>query len=179
MSIRHAILGFLSWTPLTGYDLKKLFADSPVLYWSGNNNQIYRTLIQLHEEKLVTTETQYQGSKPPRKIYTITEQGRAELRQWVCATPELPHLRSSFLVQLAWADQLDPGELDSLLARYEEELQTEWLMLRAREQRQPVAPRRTPREIYLWDMIAENWTSFYEHELYWVRKLRRELEAGK
>ncbi|RPI32756.1 MAG: DUF4180 domain-containing protein, partial [Chloroflexota bacterium] len=42
MDIKFAILGYLSWRPFSGYDLKKLFADSAAFYWSGNNNQIYR-----------------------------------------------------------------------------------------------------------------------------------------
>jgi hypothetical protein len=42
MSIKHAILGFLSWQPSTGYELKKLFAESDTLSWSGNNNQRWK-----------------------------------------------------------------------------------------------------------------------------------------
>jgi hypothetical protein len=34
---------------------------------------------------------------------------------------------------------------------------------------------RTPREAVLWGMIQENWISFYETELKWVRKLRKQL----
>ena len=67
MSIRHAILGFLSWQSFSGYDLKKMFSDSTALYWSGNNNQIYTTLVQLREEGLVEQEVQYQASLPAKK----------------------------------------------------------------------------------------------------------------
>lgn len=176
MSIKHAILGFLSWRPLTGYDLKKIFAESTTLYWSGNNNQIYRTLVELHEDGLVTIEVQPQENKPPRKIYTITGKGRDELRQWVLSAPELPQVRSSFLVQLTWADQLAPGELDALLAAYEEELYVKVLMLREQARRDPGMPARTQREAYLWDMINENTRSMYEHELAWVRNLRDGLQ---
>ncbi len=182
MSIKHAILGFLSWTPLTGYELKKLFAESVTLYWSGNNNQIYRTLVELHQEHLVTLEVQHQADRPSRKLYTITDKGQAELRQWVLSTPELPQLRNRFFVQLAWADQLDSAELDGLLATYEEELRVQLLMLRTQERRKTVSPDRTPREAYLWGMIMEDFVSFHEHELNWVRKLRQtlgEMENGK
>jgi DNA-binding PadR family transcriptional regulator len=175
MSIRHAILGFLSWTPLTGYDLKKLFADSEVLPWSGNNNQIYRALVELHDEDLVTRDVQQQESRPARKVYGITEKGRAELRQWLHSVPELPQLRDPFLIQLAWADQLSADELDTLLGTYEEELSVKLLMLRAENQRHDVSPRRTPRETYLWAMITENRVLHFEQELAWVRKLREEL----
>ena len=175
MSIKHAILGFLSWTPLTGYELKKLFAESTTMHWSGNNNQIYKALVELHREELVTLEVQHQDDHPSRKIYTITEKGRSELRQWVLSTPEPPQIRNSFLVQLAWADQLEADELDALLAQYEEEVTVQLAMAGEQKQRNRNSPQRTPREAYLWQMIAENQISFYESELNWVRAVRREL----
>lgn len=175
MTIKYAILGFLSWRPLSGYDLKKIFADSMFFYWSGNNNQIYTTLVQLHKEKLVAGEVQHQESGPSRKIYTITEKGLSELRAWLLSAPEPPQLRNSFLIQLAWADQLELGELDTLLAKYEYEVQMQALMCREQKRRNLVNPARTHRESYLWDMIADNWIAFYEHELAWTQKLRQEL----
>ncbi len=176
MTIRYAILGFLSWRSLAGYDLKKLIADSPVSYWSGNNNQIYRTLVELHAEGLVTGEVQPQEHLPARKVYTITEPGRAALAEWVRTTPELPQLRHTFLIQLAWADQLAPEELDALLAAYEHQVEMQGLMLREALRRgTPEHPARTKREAYLWDMIAENNLGVYEGELAWVRRVRAGL----
>lgn len=175
MAIKYAILGFLSWRSLSGYDLKKIFEDSQFFYWSGNNNQIYTTLVQLHKEELVTTEVQHQERGPSRKLYTLTEKGRSELRQWLLSAPEPPQLRNSFLIQLAWADQLEPTELDTLLEKYEHEVQMQSLMGQEQKRRNLTTPARTPRESYLWDMIADNWITFYEHELAWVRKLRQEL----
>lgn len=174
MSIQHAILGFLSWKPLSGYDLKKLFAESPVMHWSGNSNQIYRALVELHQQGLVMREVQPQESLPARKEYRITAAGQAALRQWVTAAPEPPLLRNTFLVQLAWADQLTVEELDALLANYEAEMDVHARMLRQRAARQLDAPQRTPRERYLWQMINENWISFYETQLAWARAVRQE-----
>ena len=176
MNIKYAILGFLSWRPFTGYDIKKVFTESEFIYWSGNNNQIYRTLMQLHREELVTNEVQYQENYPPRKVYTITDKGLDELREWVLSSPELPQIRNTFLIQLAWADQLESSELDSLLEKYEYEIQMQLLMRQERERRGSANPARTPREAYLWDMIFQNWIITYENELAWVRKLRSELK---
>jgi DNA-binding PadR family transcriptional regulator len=175
MSIKHAILGFLSWSPLTGYELKKLFSESTTMHWSGNNNQIYKALVELHREALVTLEVQHQDDHPSRKIYTITEKGRSELRVWVLSAPEPPQIRNSFLVQLAWADQLGTDELDTLLAQYEEEVTVQLAMAGEQKQRNRNSPQRTSRETYLWQMIAENQIAFYESEVRWVQKLRREL----
>ncbi len=190
MSIDYAILGLLSWRSLTGYDIKKMFAGSAAFYWSGNNNQIYTTLVKLHENGLVTREVEAQGDTPPRKIYSITAQGKAELKKWLFSEPEPPQLKNTFLVQLAWADQLSPEELNTLLDQYEAVMQMQLSMLQVQQQQKNVAPSgkvqdayinaaqaRTPREAVLWSMIQENWISFYENELKWIRKLRKQLNT--
>lgn len=189
MSIEHAILGLLNLQPLSGYDIKKMFAGSAVIYWSGNNNQIYTTLVKLHENELVTVEVELQANRPSRKIYSITAKGKAELKKWLLSEPEPPQLKNSFLVQLAWADQLSPDELDSLLGKYESEMQMQVYMLQTQERQKNLSPSGIPRDAYinitmartareakLWSMIQENWISFYENELSWVRKLRQELQ---
>jgi len=177
MSIRYAILGFLSVRPLSGYDLKKIFEDSIIFHWSGNNNQIYRTLVELHHEGMVTQEIQQQDDYPARKIYTITEKGLAELRQWALGEPELPQIKHAFLVQLAWADQLENDELDILLRQYEAEVRDQLAMAQELKRRKNFSPQRTPREAYLWDAIMDNKISFYENELNWVRQVRETLES--
>lgn len=177
MTIQYAILGFLSWRPLSGYDLKKLIADSQAFYWSGNNNQIYKTLVQLHAEGLVESEVQQQENYPARKEYRLTERGAAALRQWVLSAPELPQFRSTFLVQLAWADLLDAAELEDLLARYEHMVEMQVLILQERERRGNLNPARTPREAHLWRAIGSYFVTAYADELAWVRKLRKELSG--
>lgn len=152
-----------------------MFADSATLHWSGNNNQIYKTLIELHKENLVTQAIQHQEDHPSRKIYTITDKGLSELRQWVLTAPELLLVKHSFLIQLAWADQLTADELDALLGKYEEEVYAQLLLLQMQSQRKINVPDRTSRERYLWDMVMKNWISLYDNELKWVRQLRLEL----
>jgi PadR family transcriptional regulator, regulatory protein AphA len=171
VTIRYAILGLLSWQPCTGYDLKKIIADSSTLYWSGNNNQIYTTLIQMNKEGLVTVEVHPQESLPSRKIYTITEAGRSALREWVLSAPEPFELRSSFLIQLSWADQLGAKELDALLAAYEQEIE-ENLVTQREKARRAQSPERTPREKYLWEMVSKNLLGLYENEIAWIKEVR-------
>lgn len=169
MSIQHAILGILSVRPLTGYDVKKVMQDSPFMYWSGNNNQVYKALVALHDEGFVTQETQHQDGAPSRKVYTITEAGLAELRRWSLSTPDLPELKKPFLVQLAWSWQLRGAELSALLDQYEEAVRGRLLV----EQGQANAPDRTPREAAVWALIDENVIDTYERELQWIQRVRR------
>lgn len=174
--IEYAILGLLSWRPLTGYDLKQIFRNSSTMYWSGSNNQIYRTLVKLHEDNLVKRVIEDQGSGPSRKIYSITETGEDALRDWLLSTPELPEIKHSFLIQLAWADRLTDEELDNLLAKYEEEINLRWIMQHEDTERNAENnPNRTEREKLLWDSINNNWIATYERELNWVQALRADL----
>ena len=182
MSISHAILGFLSWKPFTGYELKKLFADALSFHWSGNNNQIYGSLVELHKSGAVSIEVQQQEKYPAKKLYTITDQGRAELRDWLLTEPELPILRSLAHIQLAWSECLSGEELDGLLASYERQISDQAIMCRETIRRRSEAPAgndapgRSAREKLIWYSIDENRASFYEGELAWARKLRAKLK---
>jgi DNA-binding PadR family transcriptional regulator len=189
MSIRHAILGFLSWKPFTGYELKRLFADSLSFHWSGNNNQIYGSLVELHRSGAVSIEVQQQEKLPARKLYTITEEGRAELRAWLLSEPELPAFRSLAHTQLAWAECLSDAELDGLLASYERKLADQAIMCRERMRRSleetgeagyagagRAEPRRNARERLVWRSIDESQVAFYETELGWTKNLRLRLK---
>lgn len=177
MSISHAILGILSCKPSTGYDLKKIIQELSFMYWSGNNNQIYKALVELLDEGFVTNEVQHQESSPSKKIYTITKEGLAELKEWVFSSPELPELKKPFLIQLAWADQLQPDELNTLLTGYENRIRMQILLQKEKQRRGTFSPARTPREIYLWEMIQENIISSYENELIWLEKIRKAIES--
>ncbi|KNY29586.1 DUF4180 domain-containing protein [Pseudobacteroides cellulosolvens] len=175
MSIKYAILGLLSWKPFSGYDMKKVFEESSTMYWSGNNNQIYKSLVQLTEEGLVTNEVQHQENSPSKKLYFITEDGLAELKEWVLSSPELPELKNTFLIQLSWAYQLDDGELKKIIANYENSVKMQLVLQQEKIRRGINSPNRNHRETLLWDMINENTLSFYRNEIAWIQNLHKEL----
>ncbi|MEA4925300.1 MAG: PadR family transcriptional regulator [Syntrophomonadaceae bacterium] len=175
MSINHAVLGLLSIKPFSGYDLKKLIQDSFFMPWSGNNNQIYKALVELHDEGLVSKTVQHQESSPSKKIYAITAKGSAELKKWMLAVPDAPEFKKIFLIQLAWADQLDQEEIETMLSQYEKEIKIQILIRQEKKVRGSFSPDRTERETYLWDMIHDNLVSSLNYELYWIKKLRQGL----
>ncbi len=175
MSIQYAILGFLSWRPATGYDLKKQFEESTFMYWSGNNNQIYKSLLALQEEGLVKNETIHQEGAPSKKVYTITMEGMEKLKSWVMTSPEAPEFRKPFLVRLAWADQLSDPELAQLLSEYESEVQLQLVTHQELKRRGIPSPNRTPRETLIWNRITDNLISSYQNELDWIRAITKDL----
>ncbi len=146
MDLRSAILGLLSWKPSSGYDLKRIISDSDVFYWSGNNNQIYKSLIELQREGLVTYQVQLQESLPAKKIYSITDPGFSALRQSLLEAPEIPELHKSFLIQLAWAEILSDEEILALLEKYADEIANRLRMYQAQAARSGSSPDRSKRE---------------------------------
>lgn len=86
--LKYALLGFLSYTPLTGYELEGWINVSTGNFWHAKLSQIYATLKALEEDGKLTSHVEPQEGRPDRRVYTITEAGRADLNQWL-ATPVL------------------------------------------------------------------------------------------
>src|SRR5258707_12071742 len=83
MSLPHLLLGLLNASPMSGYDLNKVFNTTIQHFWTTDQSQIYRTLYKLEEEGKVRVETIIQEDNPNKKVYHVTEVGAAELRQWL------------------------------------------------------------------------------------------------
>jgi PadR family transcriptional regulator, regulatory protein AphA len=179
MDLRSAILGLLSWKPSSGYDLKRIISDSDIFYWSGNNNQIYKSLVELQQESLVTYQVQLQESLPAKKVYTITDQGLSALHQSLLEAPETPELHKSFLIQLAWAEILSDEEILALLEKYTEEIAVRLRMYQAQAVRPASRPDRSKREQYLWKRIEENLIAACQAELDWVLQTQQEFRERK
>lgn len=116
MSLEYAILGFLNYSPLSGYDLKKVFDDSVQHFWPADQSQIYRTLSGLEEQGWVEVEVVNQAERPDRKVYSITEMGRTELVNWLAIEPREKASRSAALVQVFFFGQLSD---EIILERFE------------------------------------------------------------
>ena len=178
MDLRAAILGLLSWKPASGYDLKRIISNSDIFYWSGNNNQIYKSLIELQKDGRVTCQVQLQESLPAKKVYSITEKGLSELHQSLLAAPEIPELHKNFLIQLAWAEALSDAEILALLEKYADEIEARLRMAQRQAAQPGSGPGRSKREQYLWKRIAENLIDAWQTELDWVRQTQLEFREG-
>jgi DNA-binding PadR family transcriptional regulator len=110
MSLPHAILGILQQESMSGYDLKtRCFDVSIAHFWPADQAQIYRTLDKMSEEGWVESRVEIQQDRPNRRVYSITEAGRAELKRWLSTPQALPAVREPFLIQVFFArDLLNP-----------------------------------------------------------------------
>ncbi|MCA9926657.1 MAG: PadR family transcriptional regulator [Anaerolineales bacterium] len=83
MSLQHTLLGFLNYGSMTGYELKQTMDVSTANFWYAKQSQIYMTLKKMEEKGLVFSDVEAQDGRPDRRVYTITDAGRAALDNWL------------------------------------------------------------------------------------------------
>jgi DNA-binding PadR family transcriptional regulator len=115
MSLRHALLGFLNYGPMTGYELKKFFDVSVSHFWSAELSQIYPALKQMEAEGLIETKVEFQEGRPNRKVCSITEDGRQELLDWMRRPTEPEQVREPILVKTFFGSTISTEELTRVL----------------------------------------------------------------
>ena len=116
MSLEFAILGFLSYQPMSGYDLKKMFDTSVRHFWYADQSQIYRTLAKLTKEEMTVVERVEQVDRPDRKVYSITPAGREAFQGWLLGPFPAQEAKSGPLVQVFFSGKLSDAEV---LARFQ------------------------------------------------------------
>lgn len=81
---RYMIMGLLSCSPMTGYDIKK-WADMCLKYllMDMSYGQIYPILARLEQDGLAMVTTGPTGKRTGSKTYQLTDKGLAEVRAWV------------------------------------------------------------------------------------------------
>lgn len=115
MSLEHAVLGLLSYEPMTGYDIKKMVDLSVSHFWPAVQSQIYKTLGRMEADGWLTVETIPQEPRPPRKVYAITETGRSELLAWLEAPQPPSEVRLAWLIQVFFAGRISDEKVITLL----------------------------------------------------------------
>ena len=96
-SIVGVILGLLSHEDLTGYEIKKRMDTSLKYFWGASYGSIYPALSDLVERGLAIKRD---GSENNRSkiIYSITDEGRSYLKEWLKLPVERDELRYETLV---------------------------------------------------------------------------------
>jgi DNA-binding PadR family transcriptional regulator len=69
----------------SGYELTRRFDRSIGYFWSATHQQIYRTLRTMEADGWVSATVVAQQGRPDKKVYTVSDAGRAELARWIGA----------------------------------------------------------------------------------------------
>jgi DNA-binding PadR family transcriptional regulator len=102
MSIKYAVLGLLHYRDMHGYEIKNHIEHNFGSMWTVNYGQIYTSLKTLvNEGCIVLTEVvPSENGTPSRKLYSLTDKGKEEFKNWLKSRPERPVLlRDPFMTR--------------------------------------------------------------------------------
>jgi len=85
VALPHAILVSLSEQSGSGYELARRFDRTIGYFWAATHQQIYRTLRTMELEGWVQATPVVQHGRPDKKVYSVSDAGRAELARWISA----------------------------------------------------------------------------------------------
>jgi DNA-binding PadR family transcriptional regulator len=114
MTLKHVLLGFLSYGPKTGYSLHKSIYEPlrPSL------PEIYRALNKMLDEKLLTSKRVAQEKLPAQNVCQITEKGLLELQNAFKQAQD-SRLTGENLLSLLWfGTRVDQKDISNLLRQF-------------------------------------------------------------
>jgi PadR family transcriptional regulator, regulatory protein AphA len=176
MSLRGAILGFLSLDPTTGYTLKQRFDGSVRSFWSATQSQIYRELYALEDEGLVESKVQAGRGRPDKKVYSLTRSGRTAFKEWLAQPLPPLELRHPLLLKLVFAAEMDPGALEAVLTSYADAMREREREYRLRlDDKRIFSLARSARERALWQLSIEHGLDWCRMEIAWIERTLKKL----
>ena len=101
----YAMLGLLARKPQSAYELNALMQHSLIrVYWPRAESHVYSEPKKLLAHRLVTEQKEKLSGRN-RTVYTITDQGRDRLREWLRneAGTDL-RMQAEFMLKLILAD---------------------------------------------------------------------------
>lgn len=96
----YIILGLLNHENLSGYDIKKRIEFMISQFWEVGYGQIYPTLKTLEERGLVIKRPGTDSKGPEKNLYTITDEGREVLTEWLRVPEQKEYTKYEILLKL-------------------------------------------------------------------------------
>lgn len=116
VSLKYAVLAALLEGEASGYELSKAFDVSFANFWPATPQQLYRELERLAQDGLVEARVVQQERRPNKRMFTLTEAGRDDLRAFAVEPPRRPTaVRDELLIKLQAMDGTDPDTTRALI----------------------------------------------------------------
>jgi DNA-binding PadR family transcriptional regulator len=170
MLIKYAILGLLHQKDMYGFQIKNHIEKNFVTMWTVNHSLIYISLKQLVDEACIVPsdavgfETQ---GVPYRKLYSLTDKGKKEFKDWLEKLPEEKLLvRDPFMMRFIF---FKFGDKDKTLLIIDEQIEAAEKIIARRKKEKPHWETQG-----LYHFLSQDW-GLASTELYlqWLRKARR------
>ncbi len=127
LSPKYAIMGFLYFRPMHGYELHKHLETSLRDVWHISQSLAYKILKNLEKDNWITVTLQPQEKRPDRELLAQTELGKAEFETWLYTpTPGSARaIRVEFITRLFFASNLNENLCSRLIQEQAETIRSD------------------------------------------------------
>ena len=132
--MEYLILGLLTLTPMTGYDLQQFIRQNLALICSHSAGSVQTALAKLEREGRITATESREGRRR-KKTFSITEAGRTAFAAWVARPMQADKVKNMELSRLFFLGLARPEERIAAIRDYirqMEEMQTVLSAIQAR-----------------------------------------------
>jgi DNA-binding PadR family transcriptional regulator len=128
-TLEYALLGLVSMGPMSGYDVHKVFATTPLAHFSSSPGAIYPALRRLERRGLLEAALDRAMETRPRRVFSLTSDGLRQpvTREEIVSTAGAAILRFSLM-----GGHLSDTEVVAYLRGWRAELEAYVAELRAR-----------------------------------------------
>jgi DNA-binding PadR family transcriptional regulator len=182
-TLEYKLLGLLARQPMSGYDLTSHLKQRFVPFGPISHTQIYPALASLEQQGLVRYHiVEQQAVRPNKKVYELTEEGQAALRQWVESPTPLVILYDEFFLKAYSLWLADPERMRERF-REQAQLHKERFELYKQVLQEKQSSRNTDSEkadFFDWMNVLFQYVVGYEHNyLVWCQSVLQYLEQHK
>ncbi len=125
------ILGLLSHEELTGYEIKKRMDGALSYFWGASYGSIYPPLAQLEKDGLAVKHSE--DDTRTRMRYSITDAGRAHLREWLAVPVQKDEIRYETLLKLFFGNEGGRAQAAEHIRAFREKTEADLARLREAE----------------------------------------------
>jgi DNA-binding PadR family transcriptional regulator len=173
----YALMGLLQQKPSSGYDLRKIFAHTPMGTFSDSPGAIYPALHRLEEQGLIGGHVEARGALRKRKVFRLKSTGAEELTRWLAqpvTRADVIRGRRGLMLRFAFSEGAAGAEAAiRLLRSLQTELQAYIPFLRehlkSQQEKMPFSGR----------LALEGGVMEYEAQLQWTRNALVAYERKK
>lgn len=172
----YAIMGLVRERAMSGYDVRRQFTSSPLGRYSDSPGAIYPALGRLERDGFVSGQVERGKTLRPRKLYRLTQAGKAAFAAWIQETPTsgdiIEHM-SDWTLRLAFATNVLSRDAAIALLQAIEVACSDYLdelrAVRAGMPKREPFPR----------LALDHGIASYEATAAWAREGVRQLKHGK
>jgi PadR family transcriptional regulator AphA len=182
-NLEYKLLGMLACQPMSGYDLASHLKQRFVPFGPISHTQIYPALASLEQKGLVRYHIVEQHAvRPDKKVYELTEDGLAALRQWVESPTPLVFLYDEFFLKAYSLWLADPERMQERFREqarlHQENLELYEQALQSKQRAKRVEPERA--DVFEGrDVLFQYVTGYEQNYLAWCQSMLQYLEQRK